>query len=627
MIAEVPESSYSQSPLSNLMTMVAKRHLGEVGAIVIATLMSHGRLTAKDISKRSQVPLKLVKTTLVSLIQLNCALYWQELLGTSSSGKIEYQFHDTGLMTFLHSGEIITLINDNYDDNTTQIIQNLIQIGNVKVLDFLKNFDGDLRYEMDKALAKLHDDGWIRILQPHDFNPIEDLWNKIYQETLKQTPRSATVSEVKRTAEVKEASKIKLSNLLDNLPSDIHRREHGEKFLNLNLQISFNYRRFEKHLRSKALVSLCESRIGLISANILGTALKLMEKNSPDVNHYLTKIDGIITDPSDLKMFHEAIEAKLVDNKSITFKCFEVSKRLDKNLDLRNSILTHNFLKPNNQNKKKRVSSFSDIEKSLKRPKIEKEKALGNLDEDEESNEINTLQNNDFVKEDEEDQEDEEEYEDINGDTDNSSAHSVSLVNHHLKLLSSATSIPFIMELGPGTFTIPYYKLLEIVKEYNYDELIKKTLGSESLRVLRCIKHLKLVDEKTIANAVLLKDKVVRNEIYKLIQLNVIEIQEIPRSNDRAASKTFFAFRYNKANSYSFLKNSLVHNMANILHVIEQFKSENKVLLEKCEREDVKGNESELLLESELRTLNALKFREANNIGKLNRLLSLYDIF
>lgn len=67
--------------------------------------------------------------------------------------------------------------------------------------------------------------------------------------------------------------------------------------------------------------------------------------------------------------------------------------------------------------------------------------------------------------------------------------------------------------------------------------------------------------------------------------------------------------------------------MADILQNIQQFKNDNKILLEKCEREDVKGNEEELLLESELKTLKNLQLREINNIGKFNRIKTLYEIF
>lgn len=107
----------------------------------------------------------------------------------------------------------------------------------------------------------------------------------------------------------------------------------------------------------------------------------------------------------------------------------------------------------------------------------------------------------------------------------------------------------------------------------------------------------------------------------------MIEIQEVPRSANRAASKTFYLFRHKEFSAYNFLYNSLTFCMADILLNIQQFKNDNKILLEKCEREDVKGNEEELLLESELKTLKNLQLREINNIGKFNRIKTLYEIF
>ncbi|CAH6718503.1 DNA-directed RNA polymerase III subunit RPC3 [[Candida] jaroonii] len=592
MVLNVPPSAETQSPLSNLLTLVAKEHLGEVPAIIISTLISHGRLTAKEISRRSKVPIKLVKTTLVSLIQLNCMLYWVD------KDKVEYQFQDTGLFVFLHSGEIITHIKNKYDEECCEIIQNLIQLGNIKVSDYLKSFDDETRYSRSLKLSQLFGDGWIKILQPHDFNPLEDVWNKIYHETTKNVPRSATLSEVKRVAEIKELSKEKLSHLLENLPKDLYTTVDGMKGLNPKLSIGFNFKRFEKFLRSKALIALCESRVGRLSAEVYKVVLEILEKQSPDPKPYINEIDGIINTPEEKQSIFEQIENKLIDNKSLTAKIHDIVKKLPQTIDLNNSILTHNFVKP--ATIKKRVVSFSEIERTIKKPKIKMEDNEAIIEMDEDDNDYHTPTNGD-------------------GNT--------NLVIQHLKLLAFSTKIPFIMEIGNGSFTVPYNKLNDIVKEYTYDELIKKSLGVDSLRILRCIRSLKLVDEKTVSNSVLLKEKVVRNEIYKLIQLNVIEIQEIPRSNDRAASKTFFAFRYKNHSNYQFLRNSLIHNISSILHNIEDFKFQHKSLLEKCQREDVKGNEQELLLESELRILNQLQSREINNIGKLNRLLSLLEIF
>ncbi|EGV65251.1 RNA polymerase III subunit C82 [Yamadazyma tenuis] len=587
MIAELSESAEGQSPMSNLWTMVTKNHLGSVAAVVVSTLISHGRLTAKDISKKTKFPLKTVKTSLVSLIQLNCVLYWQE------GERVDYTFHEQGLLVLLHSGQIINHIRETYDHESAAIIQNLIQIGSIRVEDLVKDADVDTRYSVEIKLAKLFSDGWVKPLQKHDFNPIEDLWNQIYQATMKQLPRSATVSEIKRVAEAKEASRIKLTNLVESLPTGMFDKRDGMKVLKPQTQIAFSYARYQRHTRTNALVSLCESRIGPLTASVYSTALSLIEKSSPEVHHFLTSIDGMILDPEEMVRFETELENRLIDNKAMVFKAHDVVKHLHPQLDLGKSVLTHNFLKP--ETTRKRVVSFGEMERKLKKPKIKME----NLE--------SPLEQEDFA--------------------DTVRSETASLVNHHLKLLSSSSAIPFIVELSPGTFTVPFHKLKQIVLEYNYDEVMKKTVGSDGLRILRCIKQMKLVDEKTVAHSVLLKDKLVRNEIYKLVQLNVIEIQEVPRSNDRAASKTFYAYRYKQHTSFNFFKNTLVYNMANILHLIDQFKGEHKVLLDKCEREDVKGHEAELLLDSELRTLKGLKFREINNMGKLHRLLAMYEIF
>ena len=110
-----------------------------------------------------------------------------------------------------------------------------------------------------------------------------------------------------------------------------------------------------------------------------------------------------------------------------------------------------------------------------------------------------------------------------------------------------------------------------------------------------------------------------------MVKANVVEIQEVPRSADRAASKTFYLFRHKE--NYEFLVNCLVYDMAMILNGIEKFKSEHHILLEKCNRIDVQGQEEQLLLESELKTLHGLQNREISNIVKLNRLVTLFSIF
>ena len=171
MNAVVPDSAKTQSAKSNLYTTLAKTHLGEVAAIIVSTLISYGRLTAKDLSNKSEVPLKLVKSTLVSLIQLSCISYWKE----ESSKQVFYSFNENGLLIFLHSGDIINHIKLTYGDESAGIIQNIIEVGHMKIEDYLQNIeDPEVVFNKENLLLKLFSDGWLSRVQMSNFQPIDD---------------------------------------------------------------------------------------------------------------------------------------------------------------------------------------------------------------------------------------------------------------------------------------------------------------------------------------------------------------------------------------------------------------------------------------------------------------------
>lgn len=602
--AEILRFSKSQSTKSNLYTTVAKTHLGEVAAVVISILISYGRLTAKDISQRSKIQLKLVKLTLVSLIQLNCIYYWHD----KTSNNVYYSFNERGILMLLHSGEIIVHIKNKFGEEAAELTQHLIEFGNIKIEDYLINFkDEESKYKRESIITTLFTQKWLIGVSKVDFNPIEDLWMTVYEEVLRNTPRSTTMSEAKRIAEVKEEAKQKLSKLIEN-SRDVKQHiviKDGLKRMNPSTIIRFNLDRFEKHLRTRCFVDFSRFKIGVLSSMVYEAALTAIEDNSPDMRHFFLEVTGLLNDPDERREFTNSIENKLVDDKKITFTLKDVLKYLPKEVDLRNSILSHNFLKPNPISKK-RVNSDSE-DQAPKKIKLEPD-SEGQIQSPEE----HTMEFEDFQR---------------NIDVDNSNAQSLGLINQHLKLLASNSSVKFVVETTPGVYMVPFTEIVKNLKRHYYDTLVKYTLGADSLRVLRCLKACKIADEKTLANSVLLKEKAVRNTLFNLINLNIIEIQEVPRSADRAASKTFFLFRHKESNAYSFLRNSLLFSMAELLQNIIDFKSENKILLEKCEREDVKGHEDELLLESELKLLKNLKAREILNIGKINRLKSMFEVF
>ncbi|KAI5950722.1 RPC82 [Candida jiufengensis] len=557
----------AQSPKSYLYSIIALNHLGEIASKIIITLISNGRLTSKELSIKTNLTLKSIKSSLVSLIQLSCINFW-----TDQIKKITYySFNEIGILKLIHSGDILNYITQEYGNEEAEIIQNILELGHIKLEDYLKQFNDEIRIKKEKLFIKLFNDHWLKILKDYDYNDINDIWQNIYDDTMNNTPRSATISEVKRVAEVKSICKEKLIKLLETQPNeDIYISEYGYKKLNPELILTFNLSRYQKHSRTDSYTKLAFSRIGLITSKIYEAGLKSIESNSPDLTHPFIEISDLLNLPGDVEEFKINQERNLVSDNKITFSVKDVSKYLTKNINIKNSIVTY---KEDNE----------DIDGPPTK-KIKLENGHNHEDEDEK----------------------------------------LSTIKQHLQLLVTAK---LLIETSPGRYSVSFYHTSKMVQRYNFEAIIKSTLHDQAFRILRCIKQLKLADEKAISQQVLLKEKTVRNEIYQLIKANIIEIQEIPRSADRAASKTFYLFRYKEFQSYENLINCLIFDMAEVINIINEFIQENKILLDKCNRKDVQGHEEEYLLDSELQTLQILQNRQVKNIVRFNRIGSLLNIF
>lgn len=591
-------ASRTQSPTLYLLTLVAETHLGGVAAAIVSALILHGRLTAGELGHRCRLAAKTVKRALVLLIQLGCVQYWRDAAtagggsgGSGGSGRVHYFLNPRGLLTFVHSGDIIAHIHATYGAELAQITQNVLEVGHVRIDHLVAPFDGAARVAQQDRLVRLVADGWLERLQPLHYSPLDELWAQQYAETLRLLPRLSTTSEVKRVAEAKELTRAKLDKLLraGTEPADLYTHDAGRKLVRAELVVRFNLARFERALRTRALVNLARSRVGAVSAKVYQCALAATEAKLPDLSPPVLRIGGLVADPEEAQRVVNLLENKLVEQRQTTFQARDLVRLCDARLDLRHSILPAGFGKP------KRVAVAPET--ANKRIKTEEAEMVAAA-----AIEL------DFSP-------------DANDDP-----HLVLLLTHHLRLLA-LLAVSFLTEVSPGTFTVPYSALAEPLKLLTFDSLIKATLGPASFKILRCLRQLRLADEKTIANTVLLKEKAVRNELCKLVNVNALEVQEIPRSADRAAAKTFFLFRHRAYMLYQFLANELLFNMAEMLSGIAAYKQDHRILLDKCEREDVRGHEEELLLDSELKTLRDLQAREVSSMAKFNRLKGLHDVF
>lgn len=595
-----------------LYTELFKYHLGERAAAIIDVLFSKGRLSIFEI--RARIPnldSKSIKVTMVSLVQLRCVKYWEE---TSHSGKstMYYYINEDGLLLFLYAGLIIDELSQQIPDasmEVSQIAQNILSLGSITVKDFLESIESDeARIKLMSIFVQLVESDFLTPLTKLHYTPINDLWNTLYQKEYNAIPRTSTMSDLKKRHEAKSKAKVEFQQLLNSSDSIAQIISidplTSMKTVKGSIPLTINLERFLKIRRTKHLVQFAKSRIGSIPSEIYKIALKMTESKSPQLTDSLTRT-GLLQELDEALSIQEDVELLEEKKPGLAFSAIDVARYLPSTLDLRGTLTTN--IK---SNKRSHDSNEQKLNKKLKTkdgfvipplPKTEKSDLQNaNIDFDEDFDE-------DF-------------------DDNDLEPHSISLINSHLKLLASST-IPFLKETRPGVYIIPYSRILPLLRSSIYDYILASTLGPSAMRIRRCICENSLVSEKVINSTALMKEKDIRSTIASLIKYNVLEIQEVPRTVDRAASRAVFLFRSNEKHAYNFMVQNLAWNIADLHYKKEKLKEEKSTLLIKANRDDVRGRETELLLPTELNQLKNVNERELNILVRVSRLISLWEVY
>ncbi|CDO92174.1 unnamed protein product [Kluyveromyces dobzhanskii CBS 2104] len=610
------------NPESFLYSELAKSHLGERASAVLSVLVNKGRLSTREIhSFIPELSMASIKTVLVSLIQLRCVQYMEE---TSLSGRktLYYYFNEEGLFLMLYAGDIGNRITEYFNSEeeesliniAQQIVLNVLSLGSLTVKNFMASFeplseDGSM-FHVHQAFVKLAELELLVPLQGIHYTPIVDLWNMLFLREYKKLPTNTTQSDLKKRNEAKAKAKLEFNRIVSSptLGSNgqmfLTDAATGFKKVNESISLTFNLDRYLKTRRSNQLVQFAQSRIGTTSSKIYAAALSMTEQNSNELSHPLSKT-GLFQDLDERTSLESDLKLDEESAKGVSFSALDVAKRLPKSLDLRGSLVL------SNQSSKRKQKHRQSPQQPEKRIKTEDGFAVPPLP---------------TVMEESEEEEQEGDNSNLDFDEDQSDPHSLSLVNGHLRLLLTA-NIPFIKETKPGQFYVPYSTLIPILKTYTYDSVIASTLGPSSHRVLKCIRDNGLCSERTITTTSLMREKDVRTVIGTLVKYNAIEIQEVPRTADRAASRAVFLFRIKEKHAFNAMKQNLTWNLARLISKLETLKEENATLLKKANRDDVKGREMELLLASEINQLKLVNDRELNGLVRRHRLISLWEVF
>ncbi|KAG7856825.1 hypothetical protein KL939_003610 [Ogataea angusta] len=620
---ELPLSMKTKSPESFLFTSLLKLVLGEQAAYVFGILLDHKRLTLPQLQKMCKMKMSAVKKALVSLLQLECAVYFAETNFITEKSQTYYSCSFTGCYKFLYANAIINDIHRDYGELHAAIVQQVLVNGHLTSGEYLKNVDGAAQAEeAEKAFSILVIEKWLAPIDEMHFQSKYDLFHKVYQQQtaiFNAENKGKVISQAKKLQVIKEETRRKHQQLMgeDKVRSRLFTSDSSSMFQKVNPDIclTFNLDRYLKRLRSLHFASEARHKVGEISSRIYALILNRLEAKSAEVENpelrlekYLANVgqSGVGLDPRVVEQVRGRYELK-DQERGMNITVSEVYKELVRNgekFGVTVGSVKNTIADPSLEfGRKRKNEDGSNGFPGVKKVKIEVDEVLerlGSHDSDDENGD---------------------------DDPDNPDPRIMSTLLQHLKLLAADPKFPFLVETDMGQFHVPYTRLSPILAKHVFKQYVKAIIGPDALKVLNCIEDKRLTDEKAVSKLVLMKEASVRNILGRLLSFNIIELQEIPKTQDRSAMRSVYAFRFKPQPAIEMFKKSILFNMGEALEKLEQCKKQNKILLDKVNREDVKGREQELLLPSELKQLEEYYEYESTWITKFGRLRTAIDVF
>ncbi|OLL24008.1 DNA-directed RNA polymerase III subunit rpc3 [Neolecta irregularis DAH-3] len=600
----------SQSEVE-LCRVIIDEFFGSVAAAIIRVLLANGRLGVPQIAQLTGFSYKSIKEALVAMMQHHLILF--AVLHENGRDISYYEADSREIQYLLRAGREVWLTSVKVSQEAAGIVKYVSINGRVRIKDILTAFADSkssakqIRF-FKSTLSTLMTEAFLRIDLPYHMKPIADLRNelrieeqiklgnlKLAEAKLKKElddlvnkrlneMESETRNLLKRKAEDwigKSSKKRKTDDDDDDLESQLD--------LNENLFIRVNHDKFNVLSRNIRLVELAEERFGKSVSQVYDHMLNILASGSASKN--LQEIEMTVT-------------------------TMALSRSFPRDIDLGSTF----YVDPAGRKSKTNSKSSSRIK--LEPTRINGENNIAERADD---------------KDDDEEDEDDEEYEEYDLDqgsvtNDKSKASTNDRLPNlvkHLETLAS-DSLRFLRKKGnrgSGEWTIDWTDLNERVKQFEYERVVKEKYDYLGLRLLRAIIRKGKVDEKQLAAFVLLKQQDIRAVLTCLHSFGALELQEIPRTADRAPSRTSFLWFHRPGRARALFENDIRKAIARHLMRIQSERVEHSLLLQKTERVDVRQNEDTKLSDFERRALARIRMREEKLLTQVKRMEDLLLIF
>lgn len=157
-------------------------------------------------------------------------------------------------------------------------------------------------------------------------------------------------------------------------------------------------------------------------------------------------------------------------------------------------------------------------------------------------------------------------------------------------------------------------------------DIVTNRFGHHSARLVRILHQKGKLDEKTLTTLALINQKNMRALLTAMNQAGFLELQEIPRGNDRTPGKTIFLWFFDEERCRHRLLDETQKAMTRVLQRIGVEREKVEATVQKSERTDVRGNEEKFMREPELKVLHDWRAKEERLLGELGRLDDLVAV-
>jgi len=198
----------------------------------------------------------------------------------------------------------------------------------------------------------------------------------------------------------------------------------------------------------------------------------------------------------------------------------------------------------------------------------------------------------------------------------------------HLLVLAESKQ-GFVRHCGSqerGEWTVDFPELMAHLRTMELDIMIEETFGRHALRLVRILRDKGKVDDKILPTLAMMRKPDVHTKMVEMELAGVLDVQEVPRDNNRAANRTIFFWWFDKDRAFRRALDNTYKSMVRFMQRLEVERQKKRNVLMVTERKDVHGMEEEKLRGDIYNEYRAFLDIEAKLLSQLERLDDLVSV-